>query len=198
MTRESADRPIIHRRRFLLGTAALIGAGTPALAQAGKARGACAAGAPLTVGQTEGPYFTANTPKKADFTPDDPRGKPMILSGRVLTRDCRPVRGAKIDLWHADSGGAYDNDGFRLRGHVFTDADGRFSFRTVEPGIYPGRTRHFHAKVTPPGGSTLTTQLYFPGESANARDFIFDRRLMLRVVGSEKARTVRFDFVVAA
>ncbi len=69
---------------------------------------------------------------------------------------------ALVDLWHADECGEYDNSGFRYRGHVFTDAQGRYRFRTIVPAIYSGRTRHYHVKVQAPRGRVLTTQLYFP------------------------------------
>jgi protocatechuate 3,4-dioxygenase beta subunit len=61
------------------------------------------------------------------------------------------LAGALVDLWHADSKGDYDNKGFRLRGHVFTDDQGRFVFRAIMPGLYPGRTRHYHVKIQAAG-----------------------------------------------
>src|SRR5262249_23009559 len=67
-------------------------------------------------------------------------GRAVDLSGLVLTRSCRPVPGALVDLWHADDNGVYDNKNFRLRGHVFTDNEGRYAFQTIVPGLYPGRT----------------------------------------------------------
>jgi protocatechuate 3,4-dioxygenase beta subunit len=67
--------------------------------------------------------------------------------GVVLTRACRPVAGARADPWQAADNGEYDNKGFRLRGHVLTDAEGLYAFRTIMPGLYPGRTRHYHVKV---------------------------------------------------
>ena len=65
-------------------------------------------------------------------------GQPIELVGFVLTRGCKPVPGALVDLWHADDEGDYDNSGFRLRGHQFADAEGRYRFRTIVPGSYPG------------------------------------------------------------
>jgi protocatechuate 3,4-dioxygenase beta subunit len=75
----------------------------------------------------------------------------------------------------------YDNAGYRLRGHVSTDAAGRFTFTTMVPGEYPGRTEHIHVKVTPPGGATLTTQVYFPGVAANQADGLYSPTLRLAV-----------------
>ncbi len=145
--------------------------------------------------QTEGPYYSPDPPGKSDFRPDAP-GEPMMLLGFVLDPDCRPLAGARVDLWHADADGRYDNRGFRLRGYQLTDEAGRFGFGTIVPGLYPGRTRHFHVKVRRPGGRVLTTQLYFPGEPGNARDFIFDERLLMDVREQPDMRVGRFDFVV--
>ena len=63
----------------------------------------------------------------------------------------------------------------------------------VKPGLYPGRTRHFHVKVRPPGGEVLTTQLYFPGEPANQADGIYRSELEMTV--SDKG-DASFTFVV--
>jgi protocatechuate 3,4-dioxygenase beta subunit len=103
-----------------------------------------------------------------------------------------------IDFWQADDGGQYDNNGFRLRGHQFSDAQGRYSLSTIVPGLYPGRTRHIHVKVQPPGGQILTTQLYFPGESGNASDNIHRRELEMDVRIAGSARTAAFMFVLDA
>ncbi len=108
-------------------------------------------------------------------------GERIALAGFVLDRRCRPVAGALLDLWHCDAAGEYDNDGYRLRGHQFSDAEGRFVFETIVPGKYPGRTRHYHVKVQAPGRSILTTQLYFPGEPGNEDDRIFDSALLLDI-----------------
>jgi len=153
--------------------------------------------AAATPAQTEGPYFTPRSPRQAMLREPGMAGTPLRVGGLVLTRDCRPVANALVDLWQADAAGQYDNDGFRLRGHQMTDAAGRWQFATVRPGLYPGRTRHLHVKLQPPGGAILTTQLYFPGEPGNARDGIFDRRLLMTVGGDGDALLARYDFVLA-
>jgi protocatechuate 3,4-dioxygenase beta subunit len=114
----------------------------------------------------------------------------------VVTRDCRPVARALLDFWQADDAGAYDNAGFRLRGHQFTDDAGRFRLESVVPGLYPGRARHFHVKVQAPGARVLTTQLYFPGESGNLRDGIFDPALLVDVSSAGETRHGSFTFVL--
>ena len=123
--------------------------------------------------------------------------RPVELSGLVLTRSCRPVVGALVDLWQADDRGEYDNKGFRLRGHVFTDAEGRYAFRTIMPGLYPGRTRHYHVKVQAPARPVLTTQLYFPDEPLNRSDDFFHPELVMQVAKGEDALRARFDVVLA-
>ena len=82
-----------------------------------------------------------------------------------------------------------------MRGHQFTDAEGRYKLTTVVPGLYPGRTRHIHVRVQPEGGKILPTQLYFPGEKKNERDGIYRAELEMK-----KAREgeTSFDFVVDA
>jgi protocatechuate 3,4-dioxygenase beta subunit len=105
------------------------------------------------------PFFKPRSPERSDLRESGTGGRQFELSGLVLTRSCRPLRGAVVDLWHADDKGEFDNIGFRYRGHVITGPDGAFRFRTIEPVLYSGRTRHFHVKVQAPGTRLLTTQL---------------------------------------
>lgn len=151
-----------------------------------------------TASQTEGPFFTPDSPEKSDLYADVGRGTRLALSGAVLTTACRPVAGAVVDVWQADDEGNYDNDGYRLRGHVRTDGEGRYRFTTVVPGEYTGRTRHIHVKVGPPQGRVLTTQLYFPGEPANTRDGIYRRELEMAVRDAADGKEGSFTFVVEA
>ena len=85
----------------------------------------------------------------------------------------KPVANALIDFWQADARGAYDNSGYRFRGHQLTDAKGQYTLFTVVPGLYPGRTKHIHVKVQAPRKPVLTTQLFFPGVAGNRSDGIF-------------------------
>lgn len=148
-----------------------------------------------TPDQTEGPYFTPNSPEKDDFRGDVDQGTPMVLTGEVLSDGCQPVVRALLDVWHADASGVYDNAGYRLRGHFFTDDAGRFRLSTIVPGLYPGRTRHFHVKVQAPGGPVLTTQLYFPDEPTNAADGLYRPELEMEVHRGEVVEG-SFTFVV--
>jgi protocatechuate 3,4-dioxygenase beta subunit len=156
----------------------------------------CSDGDEPTPRQTEGPYFTPDSPERTSLLEDGMPGERIALAGFVLDRRCRPVAGALLDLWHCDAAGRYDNDGYRLRGHQFSDAEGRFVFETIVPGKYPGRTRHYHVKVQAPGRSILTTQLYFPGEPGNDSDGIFDPTLLLDIPLGRGPNLARYDFVL--
>lgn len=159
---------------------------------------ACDDGDDPTPSQTEGPYFSSGSPENADLAVGVGSGTRLALAGTVLTTACAPVRRAKLDFWQADDQGEYDNRGFRLRGHVFTDDEGRYRLTTVLPGIYPGRTRHFHVKVQPPGGRVLTTQLYFPGEAANAVDGIYREECEVTMADAAGGgKQASFTFVLA-
>jgi protocatechuate 3,4-dioxygenase beta subunit len=154
------------------------------------------AGAP-TPAQTEGPFFKPRSPLRASLLDPGMAGTRIVVAGSVLSTDCRPIPGALVDFWQADDRGEYDNAGFRLRGHQFTDEHGRYRLETIVPGLYPGRTRHFHVRVQAPNQPVLTTQLYFPDEPRNRRDGIFQPELVMVVRDGEGAKAGAFDFVLA-
>lgn len=149
-----------------------------------------------TPAQTEGPYFKSSSPQRSSLLESGVTGTLLTITGRVLTTTCQPISAAKLDFWQADDSGNYDNAGFRLRGHQFTDADGRYALQTIVPGLYPGRTRHIHVKAQAPNQSILTTQLYFPNEPRNASDGIFSSELLMTVSEAPDGRTATFDFVL--
>jgi protocatechuate 3,4-dioxygenase beta subunit len=156
----------------------------------------CDDGDDATPAQTEGPYFTPDSPERASLLGSGVSGTQLLLTGAVLATDCRPVAQALVDFWQADDSGEYDNSGYRLRGHQFTDAQGRYSLTSVMPGIYPGRTRHIHVKVQAPGESILTTQLYFPGESGNASDGIYRKECEMEIADAANGKAGTFTFVL--
>lgn len=158
---------------------------------------ACDDGDSTTPEQTEGPYYTPDTPRRRNLVEAGMGGEPLLLAGRVLDTRCRPVAGALLDFWQADADGAYDNEGFRLRGHQFADPLGRFRLSTLVPGIYSGRTRHIHVKVQPRGGRVLTTQLYFPDEPENDGDSLFDDALLMAVRTAGRGKRAAFTFVLS-
>jgi protocatechuate 3,4-dioxygenase beta subunit len=190
------------RREFLKAAAGLsalaVGASSADAAQAQPLRPtpSCPGSASPTERQTEGPYFKPDSPLRASLLEPGISGTKIVVTGMVLTTTCQPVAKALIDVWHADDRGGYDNTGYRLRGHQFTDDQGRYRLETIVPGIYVGRTRHFHVKVQAPNRPVLTTQLYFPGETVNTRDPIFSRDLVMQVSDASGGKAATFDFVL--
>lgn len=188
----------LHRRRFLVSSLACA-AGAAAAVDTTFAQGPRLAPTPecpgrSTPAQTEGPFYSARTPPKADFR-KDAAGEPIVLEGLVLSTQCKPIAGAWLDFWHADASGEYDNAGFKLRGHQLSDTEGRYRLLTILPALYPGRARHIHVKLSArEGGRILTTQVYFPGDNGNARDSLVRPELIARRSGE----TLRMDFVLAA
>jgi protocatechuate 3,4-dioxygenase beta subunit len=159
---------------------------------------ACTPPVTPTPPQAEGPYWLAGAPQADDLVQPGMAGTPLVLTGFAVDQDCVPLPGTKVEIWQADAAGTYDNAGFRLRGYVLTDASGRYTIRTIVPGEYPGRTEHIHVKVTPPGGSTLTTQLYFPGDTTNDGDGIYDPALLLEIAEEPEGLVGTFTFAVAS
>lgn len=202
--------PGIERRRFLwLALAAPIVAAAVRLPWASPARAADAA--PVfpptpecgddddpTPSETAGPFFKPRSPLRTSLLEPGLAGTPILITGRVFGRGCRPVSNTLLDFWHADDTGEYDNQGYRLRGHQFTDAKGNYRLETIVPGLYPGRTRHVHVRVQAPRGRVLTTQLYFPGEARNEQDGLFRSDLLMAVKDGGAARQGRFSFLLVS
>src|SRR5947207_13582729 len=124
--------------------------------------------------QTEGPYYIANEKLRRNITEGRP-GTPLTLRlGVVDASTCRPIKGAAVDIWHADAAGVYSGFGQGaanrtfMRGIQRTDAKGIATFRTVYPGWYQGRTVHVHVKVHVAGNVVHTGQLYFPDTLTDA------------------------------
>jgi protocatechuate 3,4-dioxygenase beta subunit len=162
----------------------------------------CTAGT-LTLGQGEGPFYTPKTPERRDIR-DPLVGEALVLVGRVLDTECRPIAGAVLDFWQTGHDGEYDNHGYRYRGHQRTDAAGRFELVTVRPQAYTAmnlfRTAHIHVKVQGANTGLLTTQLYLPDlQETNAIDGGYDPALAIEYVGHEAgAERAVFDFVLAS
>ena len=127
----------MHRRR-LLGAAAALPFAQAGMAQELPLTPACGPQSALTPRQTEGPYYTPHTPQRGSLVEPGSRAERLILAGRVVSPSCQPVAKALLDFWHCDENGSYDNVGFRYRGHLFSDAEGRFRLETIWPAIYPG------------------------------------------------------------
>lgn len=149
-----------------------------------------------------GPYYKAGAPAAAALAdPADP-GVRFAVSGQTMDTCLRPISGALLDVWQADDTGAYDAAGFRFRGMLSSDSDGRYDLQTIIPGHYRNgskyRPAHIHLKVSAPGFVPLTTQLYFEGDPYNAIDPWFNVARMLRLTDAPGGKQARFNFILAA
>jgi protocatechuate 3,4-dioxygenase beta subunit len=150
---------------------ALGGAGFKIETSDGAGQAAVAAGAlscVLTPEQTEGPYYIAGEKVRRNITDGRP-GSPLLLRPLVVdASNCKAIKNAAVDIWHADATGVYSGFGAGassrtfMRGIQRTNARGHALFRTVYPGWYQGRTVHIHVKVHLGGNVVHTGQLYFP------------------------------------
>ena len=128
----------------------------------------------LTPEQTEGPYYIAGEKVRRNIT-EGKGGTPLTLRLKVVNAStCKPIRGALVDIWHADAGGVYSGFGEGassrtfMRGIQRTNAQGLAIFQTVYPGWYMARTVHIHVKVHLGGNVVHTGQLYFPDTVTDA------------------------------
>ena len=116
--------------------------------------------------QTEGPYYVEDAAIRRNVT-DGKQGVGLTLRLVVVNvATCKPIKGAAVEIWHCDAGGAYSgvqgDAGMFLRGVQRTDAKGVAAFKTIYPGWYPGRTVHIHTMVHLGGNVVHTGQLYVP------------------------------------
>jgi protocatechuate 3,4-dioxygenase beta subunit len=115
------------------------------------------------------------------------QGMPFLLSGVVRDLAGKPVQGVKVELWQTDDNGVYYHSGdrrlekrdrnFQFYGEHVTGGDGAYSFRTVKPGLYSGRVRHFHFKVKRGDETLLTSQFTFDDEREDFSKDGVQRRL---------------------
>lgn len=123
----------------------------------------------LTSPNQEGPFYLPGSPERTSLIDEGMPGVPILLVGRVFDQDCNPIAGARLDFWLANVDGEYDNQGYTLRGHLFTGEDGAYALESIEPTAYTGRPPHIHVKVfAPDGRELLTTQMYFAGSEQSA------------------------------
>ena len=195
----------ISRRNLLRSTmAAGVGLALPTVAfgrQCGK-----------SPAQVEGPFYmntwdrTESVPHHNDLTwVGDPskkaEGEIIYLAGQVTDLDCKPVKGAIVEIWQAcrtgryahtaDPNPAWLDPNFRYFGEFVTDENGMYSFKTIKPGPYPvgaswTRPAHVHFKIS--AGLTmrmLTTQMYFAGDS-----FLGPDRLLNSLPKSEQKQLI--------
>jgi len=135
-----------------------------------------------------GPYFIADTSNVVNLNTRNLPGIPMRMIGKVYSGEGtnKPIKGAKIEIWHADSKGVYHPEGsgdvddylpseITLRGFVLTEEDGSFAFQSIRPGLYGRRARHLHYKITCPNHKELVTQSYFQDDARLTQD-VFSRK----------------------
>ena len=146
----------------------------------------------LTPHQTEGPFYPDLLPLDTDndllilndsLTPAV--GIVTYLSGTVSDKNGSPIPNALMEIWQVDSHGVYlhsrggsrskRDSHFQGYGRFLTDSKGRYSFRTLKPSPYSGRTPHIHFAVSSKGKRLLTTQCYIKGEPRNKMDFILNK-----------------------
>lgn len=119
-----------------------------------------------------GPFYTDNPPMLENFklAGDNEPGERVIVSGRILNLECSEfIPDTIVDVWHANNAGEYDNQGYNLRGYTKSNEQGFYLFETIRPGKYLNgskyRPSHIHFKITPPQFQSLTTQMYFEGDT---------------------------------
>ena len=155
-----------------------------------------------TADNIEGPFYKPGAPHRAVLATERDDGERMILGGTVRTTSCEPIANAVLDVWHADSRGGYDNDGWGMRGRMKTDALGRWQLKSIVPGRYLNgrryRPTHVHVKLRAPGHHELTTQLYFAGDPYNEGDDFIVSTLIMQHAKQGGARRASFDFVLGA
>ena len=157
---------------------------------------------PETENNWEGPFYKPGAPVRSVLLEKGMAGTPLTITGRVLNTHGRPLKGALLDIWHADHTGTYDNKGFTLRGKLYTDDEGRYRLRTIKPLYYgaPGdkRPAHIHVKAASGKSPVLTTQLYFRGDPWNRHDPAVRPSLIMSPRRESDGLAAQFDFVIKA
>ena len=143
---------------------------------------------------TEGPFYPSTRMRFDDIDNDlvkiegeveQAGGEVVTLAGRVLDSAGNPIAGARVEIWQCDVNGRYlhrSDSGWNSRdrafqgfGHDLSAADGSYSFRTIKPVPYAGRTPHIHVKVLLDNRERLTTQFYLPDHPGNKNDWLYQR-----------------------
>ena len=205
-------------RRLMLQNSALVSA---AFAIPGCFAEEVAEGLVKTAGMVEGPFYPDKLPLDTDNdlllindSINPGVGEVTYLSGRVMGKSGKPIRNAFVEIWQCDVGGAYLHSGssnktktdsnFQGYGRFLTDSKGEYSFRTIKPVPYTGRTPHIHVKVLINNRERLTTQFYLADHPGNARDWLYRRvpetdreRITMRFEDrTDKNPQARLDIVV--
>lgn len=196
-------------RRQFLKAGSLLGLGSLILPRdvLGNPAAPLGGGCVPTTDDILGPYYLAGSPNTALVAASDEPGTRLFLSGTVLSNDClTPVPNAMIEVWQANDAAVYDtSSAFKLRGTMYSDANGLYAFESIVPGAYLNgaqyRPKHIHFKVTKPGFPELVTQLYFAGDPYIAADpWASQPDAVLRIIPlatiDEDALEGQFDIVL--
>jgi len=111
-----------------------------------------------------GPFYKPGAPERHSLREKGMAGDPLRVTGKVLNTRGKPIPGARVEMWHVNTKGEYDNEGFLLRGQVPCAANGDYYFETIAPVAYSGRCAHVHVRVSGTGAKTLATEIQFAGD----------------------------------
>jgi len=193
------------RRRFLIAGLTASAAFVPGWGRTASSQGLdqfasgpppCKADEQPTPAAPEGTDFRAGSPERSSLMGAGVTGTPLVVTGTVSGLTCGPIKHALLDFWQADGAGAFDKTGFRLRGHQFSDASGRYRLETIMPGPHESRAPRLHVKVQPQGKAAFTTQLFFPDDPRAKSDPQFKPELVMKVTGGPAGRSAVFDIVL--
>lgn len=152
-----------------------------------------------------GPFYKKGAPRRENLREANEPGTPLLVAGKVINTDGKPLSDAVIEVFHADNSGEYDMAGFHLRGQIVPQPSGEYKFETIVPHGYGGRPQHIHYVITAPGHRQLVTQLYFandpffggdPGRNYS-RDSLVNRELIRPVTSNQQQSSVVFDICLA-
>lgn len=163
----------------------------------------------LTPPQMTGPFYPVPPIPQQRYSDTDltrltddsavAEGEIIRVSGSIIDTRGEPLSGSVVEIWQANHGGRYNHPrdenpapldlNFQYWGRMSADAEGRYSFLTIRPGKYPGRTPHIHFRIRREASPELVTQMYFDefGE-LNARDGIYRR------LSREQQKSVTVEF----
>lgn len=194
--------PQLGRRRFVIGGLAASGALVLNAAALGRQSGLVP-----TPAQSAGPFYPVSFPADTDNdlvvlrgSAARAEGAVTHVMGRVLGTDGKPIANASVEIWQCDAHGRYLHPGdsgrlprdsaFQGYGRAASAGDGAYSFRTIRPVPYPGRTPHIHFAVKAPGRREFITQMYVADEPLNERDALYRS---IRDTRQREAVTVRLE-----
>lgn len=153
-----------------------------------------------------GPYYRAGSPERNSLRITNDPGQNLKIEGIVKDVKCNSIANAKVEVWHANHAGEYDNDSseFKYRGQVTTPENGSYYFDTILPGKYLNgadfRPSHIHFRITAPGYKELVSQVYFENDTHIPKDpWASDPNAKLRILEMKQENgvvLVNFDIIL--